>query len=80
MGTPFDYFRNDALDANEWSNGLTGTPKAALRYNRFGGTFGGPIVKNRLFFFVDYEGQRMDNPSTQSGAGDECGGASRKFR
>ena len=65
-GEVFDYFRNDALDANEWSNGLTDTPKAALRYNRFGGTFGGPIIKNRLFFFLDYEGQRMDNPSTQS--------------
>jgi hypothetical protein len=67
-GSAFEFFRNDALDANEWSNGLTPTvtPKAALRYNRFGGTFGGPIVKNRLFFFVDYLGQRMDNPSTQN--------------
>src|SRR5271170_6365828 len=67
-GSAFEFFRNDALDANEWSNGLTPTvtPKAALRYNRFGGTFGGPIVKNKLFFFVDYLGQRMDQPSTQS--------------
>jgi Carboxypeptidase regulatory-like domain/TonB dependent receptor len=67
-GSAFEFFRNDALDANQWSAGLTTpvTPKAALRYNRFGGTFGGPIVKNRLFFFVDYEGQRMDSPSTQT--------------
>ena len=65
-GSAFEYFRNDALDANQWSNGLTDTPKGALRYNRFGGTFGGPIVKNRLFFFADYEGQRMDTPSTQT--------------
>src|SRR5277367_3316034 len=67
-GSAFDFFRNDALDANQWSAGLTTpvTPKAALRYNRFGGTFGGPIIKNRLFFFVDYLGQRMDQPSTQS--------------
>jgi Carboxypeptidase regulatory-like domain len=67
-GSAFEFFRNDALDANQWSAGLTTpvTPKAALRYNRFGGTFGGPIVKNRLFFFVDYQGQRMDSPSTQS--------------
>jgi hypothetical protein len=67
-GEAFEFFRNDALDANQWSAGLTTpvTPKAALRYNRFGGTFGGPIIKNRLFFFVDYEGQRMDSPSTQS--------------
>src|SRR5580692_4579460 len=67
-GSAFEFFRNDALNANQWSAGLTTpvTPKAALRYNRFGGTFGGPIVKNRLFFFVDYQGQRMDTPSTQS--------------
>ena len=67
-GEAFEFFRNDALDANQWSAGLTTpvTPKAALRYNRFGGVFGGPIIKNRLFFFVDYEGQRMDSPSTQS--------------
>jgi Carboxypeptidase regulatory-like domain/TonB dependent receptor len=67
-GEAFEFFRNDALDANQWSAGLTDpvTPKAALRYNRFGGVFGGPIIKNRLFFFVDYEGQRMDSPSTQT--------------
>jgi hypothetical protein len=65
-GNVFEYLRNDALNANQWSNGLTGTPKPALRYNRFGATFGGPIIKNRLFFFVDYEGQRMDSPSTQA--------------
>src|SRR3984957_8548965 len=67
-GEAFEFFRNDALDANQWSAGLTNpvTPKAALRYNRFGGVFGGPIIKNRLFFFVDYEGQRMDSPSTQT--------------
>ena len=65
-GSAFEFFRNDVLNANEWSNNLTGVPKPALRYNRFGGTFGGPIVKNRLFFFVDYQGQRQDAPSTQS--------------
>jgi hypothetical protein len=65
-GSAFEFLRNDVLNANQWSNGLTDTPKPALRYNRFGATFGGPIIKNRLFFFVDYEGQRMDSPSTQS--------------
>jgi Carboxypeptidase regulatory-like domain/TonB dependent receptor len=66
-GDVFEFFRNDALDANQWSAGLTPipTPKPALRYNRFGGTFGGPIIKQRLFFFADYQGQRMDSPSTQ---------------
>jgi hypothetical protein len=65
-GSAFEFFRNDALNANEWSNNLTSVPKPALRYNRFGGTFGGPIIKNRLFFFLDYQGQRQDAPSTQS--------------
>jgi hypothetical protein len=65
-GSAFEFLRNDKLNANQWSNNLTGIPKAALRYNQFGGTFGGPIIKNRLFFFVDYQGQRMVNPSTQS--------------
>src|ERR1700678_662108 len=66
-GSAYEFLRNDALDARQWSDGLTDTPKAALRYNRFGATFGGPIIKNRLFVFLDYQGQRMDSPSTQSG-------------
>jgi Carboxypeptidase regulatory-like domain/TonB dependent receptor len=65
-GSAFEFLRNDKLNANEWSNNLTGIPKAALRYNQFGATFGGPIIKERLFFFVDYQGQRMDTPSTQT--------------
>jgi Carboxypeptidase regulatory-like domain/TonB dependent receptor len=65
-GSIFEFFRNDKLNANEWSNNLSKIPKAALRYNQFGATFGGPIVKDKLFFFTDYQGQRMDSPSTQS--------------
>ena len=41
-------------------------PKAKLRWNMFGGTFGGPIIKNKLFFFADYQGQRFDIPSSSS--------------
>jgi len=44
-GSAFEFFRNDALNANEWSNNLTGVPRPALRYNRFGGAFGGPIIR-----------------------------------
>jgi hypothetical protein len=65
-GGAFEFFGNDKLNANSWSNNLTGVPKGALRFNQFGATFGGPIKKNRLFFFVDYQGQRMDSPSTQT--------------
>src|ERR1700731_1261561 len=65
-GSAFEFFRNDKLNANSWSNNLTGIPRGALRFNQFGATFGGPIIKQRLFFFVDYQGQRMITPSTQS--------------
>jgi hypothetical protein len=65
-GSAFEFWRNDKLNANSWANGLTDTPKAALHFNQFGATFGGPIIKNRLFFFVDYQGLRNPNGSTQS--------------
>ena len=66
-GTAFDYFRNDALDANDWFNGFTNNPplpKAAERQNDFGGTFSGPIVKGRTFLFFSYEGLRLRLPQT----------------
>jgi hypothetical protein len=67
-GDVWEYFRNDVLNANYWENGFLGPtaviPKAKLRWNMFGGAFGGPAIKNKLFFFVDYQGQRFDHPST----------------
>jgi hypothetical protein len=66
-GTIFDYFRNDVLDANDWFNGYTNNPplhKARERQNDFGGTFSGPIAKNRTFFFFSYEGLRLQLPNT----------------
>jgi len=66
-GTAFDYLRNDALDAGNWFNGYTNTPplpKAKERQNDFGGTFNGPIVKNKTFFFFSYEGLRLRLPET----------------
>jgi hypothetical protein len=65
-GNVFEFFRNDLLNANNWANNFLGFPKPALRWNMFGATFGGPIVKNKLFFFVDYQGQRFDHPSSSS--------------
>jgi Carboxypeptidase regulatory-like domain len=65
-GSAFEFWRNDKLNANSWANGLTDTPKAALHFNQFGATFGGPIIRNRLFFFVDYQGLRNPNGSTQT--------------
>lgn len=61
-GTLFDYFRNDALNANDWFADQSGLPKPAERQNDFGGTFSGPIIKDRTFFFFSYEGLRLALP------------------
>jgi hypothetical protein len=53
-GSVYEYFRNDALDAKDYF----ATGPEPLRLNQFGGNFGGPIVKNKVFFFVNYEGDR----------------------
>src|SRR4029077_20875720 len=66
-GSAFDYLRNDVLDSNDWFNGWTNVPplaKAEERQNDFGGTLGGPIVRNRTFFFFSYEGLRLRLPQT----------------
>lgn len=63
-GDAWEFFRNDKLNANSWSNNFSGTPRDKLRWNMFGGTFGGPVIKNKLFFFADYQGQRFDHPSS----------------
>lgn len=55
-GTLFEFFRNDALDAHDYFE--TGD-KQPLRLNQFGGNLSGPIVPNKLFFFVNYEGVRQ---------------------
>ncbi len=61
-GTLFEYFRNDKLDATEWFVNQQRGTKPALRSNDFGGTLGGPIVRNKTFFFFSYEGQRLRQP------------------
>jgi len=61
-GTAFEYFRNDVLDANDWFANNKGLKKPALRQNDFGGVIGGPILKNKLFFFGSYEGLRVRQP------------------
>jgi hypothetical protein len=63
-GTAFDYLRNSALDASDWFADANGLPKAQERQNDFGGTLGGPILKDKLFFFFSYEGLRLRLPET----------------
>src|SRR5262249_45472974 len=64
-GTLFEYFRNDVLDARDWFVNFNGLPKPQERQNDFGGVVGGPIFKNKTFFFFSYEGLRLRQPSTQ---------------
>ncbi len=61
-GTAFDYFRNDILDANDWFADNAGLPTPKERQNDFGGTFSGPLLKSRTFFFFSYEGLRLRLP------------------
>jgi outer membrane receptor protein involved in Fe transport len=56
-GTAAEYFRNDALDARNYFNSV-GQPKAPFHNNQYGGSVGGPIIKNKTFFYADYEGQQ----------------------
>ncbi len=57
-GTVWEFFRNDKLDAADWFEDNGGIKKGELRQNQFGGAIGGPILKDKLFYFGDYEGLR----------------------
>lgn len=57
-GSAFEYIRNDVLDAANFFDNIVGT-KSPLRLNQFGGSVGGPIIKDKFFFFGSYEGYRL---------------------
>jgi hypothetical protein len=63
-GSVFEFFRNDKLNANNWTRNWQGNSRPAMRWNVFGGTIGGPVFKDRLFFFADYQGTRRANPGS----------------
>jgi hypothetical protein len=63
-GSAYEYLRNDWFDANDWFANAGGYGKGAERQNRPGGTFGGPIVKNRTMFFASMEELRLLDPYT----------------
>lgn len=71
-GSLFDYLRNDALNATNYFNKsqadpTLNSPRPVLKRNQFGGTIGGPIVKNRIFFFFGYQGQRQNSITVGNG-------------
>src|SRR5438093_1854226 len=63
-GSVFEFLRNDRLDANNWFNVRAGRPKPDFSQHQFGGTAGGPIVKDRTFYFFDYQGYRVQQGAT----------------
>jgi len=63
-GSGYDFIRDQKFDANNWFNNFYGIPIAPLRRNNYGGTIGGPIFKNKTFFFFDYDGTRETTMST----------------
>ncbi|MBC8167685.1 MAG: TonB-dependent receptor [Bryobacteraceae bacterium] len=61
-GSLYEFFRNDKLDANTFFNNSSNVARPSFRRNEFGGTFGGPIRRDRTFFFGDYQGIRIRQP------------------
>ncbi len=63
-GSGYDFIRNTITDANNWFNDLDGIPIPPVHRNNFGGTVGGPIFKNKTFFFFDYDATRQSSMAT----------------
>jgi hypothetical protein len=64
-GNLWEFFRNDALNANNFFLNQNGQPRPELKQNQFGGTLGGPIRRDKTFFFVSYQGSRQINGQAQ---------------
>jgi hypothetical protein len=67
-GDVWEFFRNDKLDAPDYFEDAGGIPKGELRQNQFGGTLGGPVIKNKLFFFGDFEALRRIQGTVLTGS------------
>jgi hypothetical protein len=67
-GAVWEFFRNDVLDAADWFENNSNTKKGKLTQNQFGASIGGPIIKDKLFYFGDYEGLRRVQGTVLSGS------------
>lgn len=65
-GSLFEFFRDEAFNANTWDNNRVGKPKGKFNQHIAGFTLGGPIARNRTFFFGDYQATRLDRALTQT--------------
>src|SRR4051812_34772780 len=65
-GNVFEYYRNSNMDANSWSNNRSHAAKPERRQDIYGGTLGGPLLKNKLFFFGNYQGTRFNAPGFET--------------
>lgn len=79
-GSAYEFYRNAGMDARDYFNFVANGPKNSFTRNQYGGSFGGPIQKNKTFFFADYEGVRQNLttsaletvPSLSARAGNLC--------
>ncbi|MDL2717185.1 MAG: TonB-dependent receptor [Acidobacteriota bacterium] len=60
-GSAFEFFRDKGMNANDYVNVINGRDKSNYHYNQFGASLGGPVLKDQLFFFANYDGQRNTN-------------------
>jgi len=67
-GSLFEFLRNDAMNANDYIDNEIGQPRQVLKRNQFGGVIGGPIRKDKLFFFFGYQGQRLSQTINEAAA------------
>ena len=65
-GNGFYYWRDNALAATPWATNRLGGTKSEYSRDIFGGTIGGPLLRNKLFFFADYQGGRQETPPTNA--------------
>ena len=63
-GSGFEFFRNNVFDANNYFNNRAGRDKPAFKQSQFGGTIGGPVIKDKTFFFFDYQGYDVNQAAT----------------